>query len=502
MTTLALPLNEWLPDQPALNNPGLTRAHNVIPGAGKFYRPFPGAEPYADTSLPSRPYAAISLLNNNGNARVFCASKLSLWSQQPDTRAWADASRTGGYTTSDLEGWRFTEAYGLNIATNYSDHPQFINTAGGTKFANLTSLVKGRYVATLRDFVLLGNTFDSFDGAVPYRVRWSAIGNPNDWNFSATTQSDFQDILGGGAVQAVIGGEEGTILLKTQIVKMVYVGSPAIFEFRTIYQNKGCAIPQSVITADGKIFFYAEDGFYQLENDRLTAIGKGKVDHWFATNSNQAAYNRMSVSIDPLNKLVIWLFASADATNLTPDTLLIYNYDTGAWSTASSPTTFLFNALSLPITLAALDRHGSLAAVPASLDSPVWTGGRAFLAGMDDRGKVFSFSAAALPAVLETGEYQTAQQIAAVSPDPVTADRALVRSVSPKVHGPGDVSVAVAGRVTPQAMTMYGAAVSMNANGWCPQRNDSRYHRYRVSLSGGWSQVMGVEIDAVPTGRR
>ncbi|MCJ2030716.1 hypothetical protein MKK50_15175 [Methylobacterium sp. J-043] len=499
--SLPLPFGEWLPDQPALNNPGITRAINVVPGSGKFYKPFPSAEPYAATSLPSRPYAAISMLDNGGNAHVYAAAQRKLFTQDPDTRNWTDIGRATPYTTSDLEGWRFTEAYGMAIGTNYSDNLQYIDTTRGTRFGDLTTLVKGRYIATLRDFVLLGNTFDQFDGAVPYRVRWSAIGNPKDWNFSATTQADFQDILGGGAVQAVVGGEEGTILLKSQIVKMVYVGSPAIFEFKTIYQNKGCAIPQSVITADGKIFFYGEDGFYQLENDRLTAIGKGKVDNWFAAKCNQAAHGRMTVSIDPLNKLVIWSFASVDSTNLTPDTLLIYNYDTGAWSTGTSPATFLFNALSLPITLRALDRYGSLENVPASLDSPVWTGGRAFLAGMDDSGRVFSFSGASMPATIETGEYPTAMQVAEMTQQ-ITGDRALIRSVSPKVHGAGSITVQVSGRVTPQAMVQFGPATPVNANGWCPQRNDARYHRYRVNLSGGWTQAMGLEIDAVVTGYR
>ncbi|MGN7124367.1 hypothetical protein [Methylorubrum thiocyanatum] len=500
--SLDLPFGEWLPDQPALNNPGVTRAHNVVPGSGKFFRPLPGPELYANTSLPSRPYAAISMLDQARNAHVYTAAKRGIYTQDPDTRGWVDISRPGGYVTSDLEGWRFTEAYHYTIATNYSDNPQYIDTTRGTKFGDLTTLVKARHITTLRDFVLVGNTFDQFDGAVPYRVRWSAIGNPFDWNFSPTTQADFQDILGGGPVQAVIGGEEGTILLKNQIVKMVYVGSPAIFEFKTIYQNKGCAISQSVIEADNRVFFYGEDGFYMLENDRLNAIGKGKIDNWFATNSNPAAYGRMSVSIDPLKKLVIWLFASTDATDLTPDTLLIFNYDTGQWSYASSPTTFLFNALSLPITLRALDKYGTLAETPASLDSPVWTGGRAFLAGMTDSGAVYSYSGASLPATIETGEYMTAGLIAQVSQTPVKGDRALIRSVSPKVHGAGAVSVQVSGRVTPQAPVMFGPPTPVNANGWCPLRNNSRYHRYRLSLSSGWSQAMGIEIDAVSTGYR
>lgn len=499
--SLNVPFGEWLPDQPALNNPGVTRAHNVIPGSGQFYKPFPSARQFAPSSLPSRPLAAISLLDNAGTAHVYAGSRSALFTQDPGTSDWTDISRAGGYDTTDTEGWRFAEAYGLVIGTNYSDHPQYVDATNGTGFGNLTTLVKARYVTTLRDFVLVGNTYDAFDGAVPYRVRWSAVGNPMEWNFSATTQADFQDIVGGGPVQAVIGGEEGTVLLKSQIVKMIYVGSPAIFEFKTIYQNKGCAIPQSVISADGKIFFYGEDGFYMLENDRLTPIGKGKVDEWFKASSNSSAYNRMTVSIDPLNKLVIWLYASVDATDGKPDQFLIFNYDRGVWSTGSSSAQFLFNSLSLPTTLAALDRYGSLEAVPASLDSALWAGGRPFLAAMDDGGRVYAFTGPSMPATIETGEYPTGSMLAQVMQG-VRGDRALVRAASPKVHGEAAVTVQVVGKVTPQASAPYGAASAVNANGWCPLRSDARYHRYRITLNGNWTQAMGVEIDAVPTGLR
>lgn len=500
--TLPVQFGEWLPDQPALGNPGVTRAHNVLPGSGPFYKPFPSAQRYAATSMASRPYAAISVVDNLRNAHVFGAAKTQLMTLDPATQNWSDLSRTGGYTTADIEGWRFCEAYGLVVGTNYSDNPQYIDATKGAKFADLTTLVKARYVTTLRDFILVGNTYDPFDGPVPYRVRWSAVGNPFSWDFSATTQADFQDILGGGPVQAVIGGEEGTILLKSQIVKMIYVGSPAIFEFKTIYQNKGCAIPQSVISADGKIFFFGEDGFYMLENDKLTAIGKGKVDAWFKADANQSGFERMTVSVDPINKVVIWLYASVDSFDLTPDHMLVFNYDTGTWSTAVSPVTFLFNSLSLPTTLAALDRYGSLEAVPASLDSTVWSGGRAFLAAMDDKGVVYSFSGAPMPAIIETGDMPTAQMLAAASTKPITGDRALIRAVSPKVHGQGSLTVQIAGKITPQEATLYGNGSPVNVNGWCPLRSDARYHRLRLTLSGNWTQAMGVEIDAVATGTR
>jgi hypothetical protein len=74
--------------------------------------------------------------------------------------------------------------------------------------------------------------------------------------------------------------------------------------------------------------------------------------------------------------------------------------------------------------------------------------------------------------------------------------------VSPKVHGRADVTVQVSGKTTPQQTASYGTGSPINANGWCPLRSDARYHRYRLTLNGGWTMAMGVEIDAVPTGSR
>lgn len=111
--SLNVPFGEWLPDQPALNNPGVTRAHNVIPGSGPFYKPFPSPEQYAPTSLPSRPYAAISLLDNLRNAHVYAASQRKLFTQDPGTANWTDISRPAGYNTAEIEAGASPRLTGL-----------------------------------------------------------------------------------------------------------------------------------------------------------------------------------------------------------------------------------------------------------------------------------------------------------------------------------------------------------------------------------------------------
>lgn len=164
-----------------------------------------------------------------GNAKVYGAASTALYKLSPANRQWTDISRTGGYTTTGTESWKFVEFGSLQIGTNYSNEPQFIDMNTDLKFADLTTLVKGRHINTHKGFVILGNTYDALDGAVPYRVRWSGLEAPSDWNFSAATQADFQDIHGYGAIQGVVTDDSCYVLLQRGIVQMVYIRSPIHF---------------------------------------------------------------------------------------------------------------------------------------------------------------------------------------------------------------------------------------------------------------------------------
>lgn len=106
----------------------------------------------------------------------------------------------------------------------------------------------------MRDFLVVANTLDALDGQVPYRVRWSAVNNPFDWNFSQQTMADFQDIFNGGNIMGVVGGEAGYILMERSIVKMSFMGAPLIFQFDQLpsAMGKGCSVAESIITVEGK----------------------------------------------------------------------------------------------------------------------------------------------------------------------------------------------------------------------------------------------------------
>jgi urease beta subunit len=47
-----------------------------------------------------------------------------------------------------------------------------------------------------------------------------------------------------------------------------------------------------------------------------------------------------------------------------------------------------------------------------------------------------------------------------------------------------------------------GTAVTVRDSGDCPLRATSRYHRLRVNVTGNFSTLSGVDVEARPEGKR
>ncbi|RVO54941.1 hypothetical protein [Sinorhizobium meliloti] len=504
MAVIDIPFTSFTPDLPALNNPGLVKAHNCTPGLGAgagavTLFPLKSASLYSNTSMVSRPLGSAIGQDKDGNAKVYGACASKLYKLLPSTRQWTDISRVGGYSTTNTETWESVEFGSLQIFTNYNDEPQFIDMDTDLQFANLTTLVKGRYVNTHKGFVILGNTYDAVDGAVPYRVRWSGLELPSDWTFSAATMADFQDIHGFGAVQGIVTDDSCYIIMQRGIVQMSFVGGSLIFQFDDRVVGKGCSVPESIITIEGKHFFVSDDGFYKMEAGSLTPIGIGKTDRWFLENFDSSQAHLMTVAGDPRGSLIYWQFASKSATSGTPDLMLIYNYHTGEWTTVDATTDFIFNAVSLPRTLDQLDEFLSLDNVPASFDDPIWAGGSNLLFGLSETGAVYSFGGPTMEAYIETREIQASRNI----PNESGADVAIVNAVRPVFEGNGTARIQIGTRKLPKDDVTWSSLKECNSEtGFAYVRTRSRYQRFRIILSGDWNKASAVEIDAQPAGKR
>lgn len=500
-----LPLPSWRPDNPDLSNPGLTTARNVIPSLGPVqgqvtYQPVNRGKVFANSSFNGRPRGVVIGSDSIGVNKVYAGTANALYRFSEIDDDWIDVTRASShYNTASDERWNFVRFGPAIIGTNFTDYPQFVNLDGAGKFDNLTTLCKGRYIAQHRGFIILGNTWDPLDGFVTNRLRWCALENPTDWNFNpGTTQADFQDVQDVGDITGIVVDEDVWILCKQAIVRMHYVGTPWIYEFATVVNGKGCAVGESVVTVDGTTYFLGDDGFYRFNKGNLEQIGAGLIDNYFSEIFSADLAGQMTAVADPKKTLIYWTFASNAAYDGRPDTTLIYNYVSGDWSIAAATVPYLYSAAALAWTIDRLTTvYGSISNMPAPFDSPSWAGGNAILWGLDDGGKVYTLTGEPLTAVLETAEYQLAKT------QNTRQDRATVVGTRPIFENGGTASMSVGHRGLSNAVVNWTDPVGTSpATGFAYHRNQDRYHRFRIELSGSWDRASMLQVDFLPAGGR
>ena len=332
------------------------------------------------------------------------------------------------------------------------------------------------------------------------RVKWSGLNNITQWTPSQTTQSGYQDVVGPhGNIQAIIGGESfGIIFFERAIYRVSYVGTPLIFTFEKISDNIGLFAPRSVCSFGNMIFFLAQDGFYKLTGgQQLTPIGEGKIDNFFFEDL-ASNLDGICAAVDPNNSCVFWSYRGGATGSTTGDInnkLLIYNYSVNRFSTGSSMDIQYIATASQEAftTLESLDKLGTLDNLPKSLDSYYYGEGIVGLAGFSGDKKFGKFIATSLTATVDTTEFEGAQ-----------GRRSTLISSTPIVDGVGGTSVTVTplSRSSQLDTISVGTAVSTLTNGSCPMRSTSRFHRMRVKVTGNFTTMSGVEIEARPEGKR
>ncbi|WFS67403.1 hypothetical protein CFBP4996_15350 [Agrobacterium leguminum] len=503
MTTIPLPA--WLPDMASLNSPGLAMAYNVYPLPGNggpgtvTYAPVPSAQKYSDSTLPEVINSACIGTDRFSSPHVYAATATKLWTYLSSARQWSDVSKAGDYISSATETWNWIQ-YGTSvIGTSFVNAPQWISCDDVTaKFADLTTVVRGRHIAQHKGFVLLANCYDSFDGEVPNRLRWSAIDNPFDWSFSQATMADFQDLQDVGAIQGMVVDEDLWIFCKQAIIRGQFVGSPWVYEFSEAVSGRGLAYPNSLITIDGVSYFLDDDGFYSFKKGQIDPIGVGKINLTFYKNFDTNSAAQMTVVADPRRTIIKWNYADKASPNGLPNKTIIYNYVSRDWTICDSQVPYEFQAQSLAWTIEDLSNaYGAIENIPAPFDSPLWAGGNAILWAVNEAGNILTLTGPPIRGTIETTDYQLGTTLK----NPV--DMALVQRVRPIVEGDGRATVSIAGRRTQKGDINFENEFETNAStGFAYVRAACRYHRFKINLYGAWDLASAIDVDFVGFGGR
>ena len=141
------------------------------------------------------------------------------------------------------------------------------------------------------------------------------------------------------------------------------------------------------------------------------------------------------------------------------------------------------------MTLEELDNIStSIDALPTSLDSVLWLGGRYFLGGT--RGNyVMTYTGAPATARIETGDIDAGA-------------RSLVTLARPHVDR-GSANVSVSSRTRLDETVSYSSAVAADDENRVSLRSNGRYHRFRVTPTGdNWKNAIAIDVDIIGQGGR
>lgn len=474
------PWGPFVPDAPDYESPGLgSGSSNAIPldDDQRSYGPLPSLSDIS-AAISGEVVGASSATDVDGASSTFAGTASALF--RLSTATFNDVSKAGGYTLSAQETWDFAVFGDFVIAAGDLGEPvQLFDLSGGSLFEDLSSTApNARKVATVRDFVVLGNVFYSDLGSRPDMVAWSAIGDPQTWptpgsDTAASVQSGRQPLPDSGAVQSIqggIGGADACVFCEDRIWRMQYEGAPTVFRFDAVERARGAFAAGSVAAVGSVAYYLARDGFYAFDGANSTPIGAGKWDRFVLDDLDTANKDRITAAVDRTRKLIYWAYPGAGNTNGRPNKVLIYNYAINEAFPANLDLMLIGSFKSAGFTLEDLDQFGTVDSINVSFDSPVWAGGANFVGAITSDGKLAEFSGPHLEATFQSNQFG--------------GERAYVSGVRPFINSTG-VTVQLRHKSTFEAGTIGTSFIAPAADSYAPFRVASRYFSVKAKVAAG-----------------
>lgn len=459
---------EWLPDLPDLSNPGLVEALNTLP-VDRTYKSFAPLSSSGD-ALAARPLGAIEIHLPASNTRyIYAGQTTSVQRQLTALGTWSNVSSA---TYSSSTTWEFVQFDELIFATNYADSLQFqtIGAAGFTAASFSDYSTKSRRIGKVNRFVVIGDTNETLNGQVPYRVQWSSIDNPTVWplpgSATAVANQAGEQYLDSswGPVNAIVGGDQfGIVMQRGGLNRMTYVGGSIVFQFDKIAGAKGLYLPHSVVEVNGRWYYIAETGVCVTDGVSAQLVGDGKVDRTFFDTAILGGFEeRIYGAADTNRKLIKWCFPNEAGG--TPRELLVYNYEENRFTHATQTCNCLITA-------------------------PGDATRKSYIRGFDDTHKAAQFTGTPGTATITTGEIE-------FSPGAFTR----AQGIKPLVDT-ASVTVALGTRNDQVTTPSFTSETTANSrSGFCDFRGEARYHRARMTLTGTFNAAQGLQFQAEPSG--
>jgi len=467
LATTVISFGEWLPDQADVGGGGLIVAKNVLP-IDDGYVPF---RPL-DNSLATFPAT-----NAVDSAAFAYGDPVGyIYAHSVFNHTLASAANAGAFVVLGTMPGNLSYAQFDNLMIMASDQttPSVHTVGSSSSITALTSdpITRAGCIGVVNRFVVLGNINDTIS-ARPSTLKWCAIDDPTKWPIanSATataTQAGEQDLNASfGNVKAIHGGDQYAIIMqRNAVIRMTYVGPPAVFQFDTIDNTHGQSLDRGSIKVGNLVYFISDVGFCRTDGVSVQRIGQGKVDNYFLNTVKYPDRNVPNFGYDPSTGL-IYLGYSTDIASFDIDRIIAFNPATESFTFANQ------------------DMEVFVTPVPGLSSQSKLLG---FSSGNNSILGVFQATAGA--ATLETSEFE-------INP----GGRGFLSGIKPNVESTSTapaISVRVGYRDDLGTSSTYTATTTpLTRTGMANFRVDAKYAKAEVQIVGNFDKTKGIVAEAI-----
>lgn len=531
---IEVPFTDWRPDLPPFNNPGFPALENALPGDAGLYRPAPRPIPFGANTLRdlvpgvSKGVGDLAGFRDPFDSTVYyfamardtTADTLHFFRFEEGPNAWIDVTPTTP-PVGAFDAYARFRTFGTSVYASLGpSSPILTMTMGGTgPFAAVAGAPRASDMIITRGFAVAIDVIELGNPRAGTAISWSAQSDPENWVdpianpiTALSLLRGFTQLEGGGRLERIVPGVNGAdaiIFGQTKIWRMVFIGPPAVWDFRIVAEDEGTTVPTSVVPANEAIYFYGRRGWSRFDGAQVVPIGAGKINRAFIRSDVQnGAFRfdprpqsglekgmRASLAAEPFDEqLVLWSYRTeADDVfaNLVTDTgdRLVTDQGEGlqvAVTSDESDTVIAVNEITgswgnMKIGLQAIGRVESNRTLS---DTPE-------LIGLNNDLSIVRFAGTNLPALFETTEATGKVN-----------NRTTVRRVWPHTDAAScEISLlarerlADAPSVSPPLLPEDDAGVPVNESG--------RYLSLRAEIPNGasWSFMQGLSVEVADQGQ-
>ena len=272
----------------------------------------------------------------DGDRYFVCTTVDKAYYYNVSTNQWTFITSSDVFTGDEDDLFCMTTCEDTLIVTNGKDAIQKWDGSSWAALGGLSSpSIQAKFVVPFYNCLFLLNTIE-IGTSTPFRVRWSDVGDMEEYDES-TTLAGYFDIMDtqDHVVAGIVLGDSLYVLKENSIWEIYYTGGTDMFKYRSVIQGVGTQSPHSLHSFGETCGFYGTDNVYEFDGSTAEPIGDHIYNLLYQTEdriTNQGKLNRVRGSYDYHNRLYR---LAVPTTTDRPDTEFIYDREVGSWSRRS-----------------------------------------------------------------------------------------------------------------------------------------------------------------------